>query len=181
VEDYQMKRTIVTYKKCSACGKTICKRKAEINRQIRNGKTKFYCNNRCAGKHNCKHLKKYHGKFNDNLRKGSEKDTYTNFRWYIKRAKYRKNKEYDIDCQYLKQLWEQQGGICPITKKKLELRTHSYENKSQPYSASLDRIDNSKGYIKGNVRFVALIFNYARNSFSDNEVLDFCKAVTEHN
>jgi hypothetical protein len=175
-----MKRTIVTYKKCSACGKTICKRKAEINRQIRNGKTKFYCNNRCAGKINCQHLQKYQ----DNFKKTKyirQPDKYSNFRWYIKSVKARKNKEYNIDCEYLKELWEKQGGICPITKKKLELRTHSYENKSQPYSASLDRIDNSKGYIKGNVRFVALIFNYARNKFEDDQVLEFCKAVASEN
>lgn len=179
-----MKRTIVTYKKCFACGKTICKRKAEINRQIRNGKTKFYCNNRCAGKINCQHLKKYHGKYNNNLITGSQKDEYSDFKWYmkvVKKSSKERNHEYNIDCEYLKELWEKQRGICPITKKKLELRTHSYENKSQPYSASLDRIDSSKGYTKGNVRFVALIFNYARNTFSDNEVLDFCKVVTEHN
>ena len=46
-----------------------------------------------------------------------------------------------------------------------------------PDQASLDRIDNSKGYVKGNVRFVALIYNYARNGFDDEAVLAFCNAV----
>ncbi len=70
-------------------------------------------------------------------------------------------------------------GVCPFTKQKLELKTHNYKTHRNPYQASLDRIDNSKGYIKGNVRFVALIFNYARNDFSDEQVLDFCQKVTE--
>lgn len=175
-----MKRTIVAYKKCSACGKTICKRKAEINRQIRNGRTKFYCNISCAGKDSCKHLKQYHGKFNHNLVADNALDEYSDFRWYIKRAKQRTKKANNLTCEYLKHLWEKQKGICPITGKHLRLRTHS--NKADgPYDASLDRIDNTKGYVRGNVRFVALIFNYARNTFSDNEVIDFCKAVIEHN
>ncbi|NDB59958.1 hypothetical protein EB001_16140, partial [bacterium] len=80
--------------------------------------------------------------------------------------------------EYLFQLWETQNGICPFTKQKLELRTHNYTHiENRPYQASLDRIDNNKGYVKGNVRFVALIFNYARNNFSDEQVLEFCKQV----
>jgi len=99
----------------------------------------------------------------------------------VKKSSKERNHEYNIDCKYLKELWEQQNGICPITKKRLELKDHNYSNKTQPYSASLDRIDNSKGYIKGNLRFVALIFNYARNVFSDNDVIEFCKIVSNEN
>jgi hypothetical protein len=41
----------------------------------------------------------------------------------------------------------------------------------------LDRIDHSKGYIEGNVRFVACIANYARNAFTDEDLQEFCEAV----
>lgn len=44
-------------------------------------------------------------------------------------------------------------------------------------NASLDRIDNSKGYLKGNVRFVSMMANLARSTFSDNELIRFCKSV----
>ncbi len=47
-------------------------------------------------------------------------------------------------------------------------------------NASLDRIDNNLGYIKGNVRYVALIVNYARNSWGDNAVRGFARAVVEN-
>ena len=122
-------------------------------------------------------------KFHDNFAKVKytrQSDSLSNFRWYmkniIKNSKDR-NKEYDVDLEYLKDLWESQNGVCPFTNKKLLIRTHANKDKKNPYQASIDRIDNTKGYIKGNIRFVSLMFNYARNNFSDNEVLEFCKNV----
>jgi len=166
---------------CYACGKQSNKKLAEIKRQQKRGKTKFYCNRSCASKNSVDHLKKYAGKFNHNLVSSNRHDRYTNFRWYIKniiKNSKKRKQEYDIDLEYLFQLWETQNGICPFTKQKLELRTHNYTHiENRPYQASLDRIDNNKGYVKGNVRFVALIFNYARNNFSDEQVLEFCKQV----
>ena len=44
-----------------------------------------------------------------------------------------------------------------------------------PNTASLDRIDNSKGYIKGNIRWVSRSINYMKNDMSDdmvNELID---------
>lgn len=49
------------------------------------------------------------------------------------------------------------------------------------YSASLDRIDNSISYMKGNVRFISVMANYARNTFDDEEVVKFAEAVVEYN
>lgn len=170
---------------CKYCNKKAEKNKAEIKRQLKKGRTNFYCSIKCSSKHSkTDHLKKWCGKYNHNLKYGSNLDKYSDFKWYIKTIKLhskKRNHIFDVDVEYLKELWEKQNGICPITYKKLELRNHRYNNKSQPYSASLDRIDNSKGYIKGNIRFVALIYNYARNTFSDQDVIDFCKIVAKNN
>ena len=169
---------------CKTCGKTTLKPKNEVNRQTKNGRTEFYCNLKCAGKNskNIKHLTKFHDNFTK-VKYTRQSDSLSNFRSYmkniIKNSKYR-NKEYDVDLKYLKDLWESQNGICPFTNKKLLIRTHSNKDKKNPYQASIDRIDNTKGYIKGNIRFVSLMFNYARNNFSDNEVLEFCKNVADN-
>jgi hypothetical protein len=167
---------------CDYCSKESKKRKAEINRRKKQGKDKFYCSLSCASKVKCGHLIKYQ----DNFLKTKytrKPDKFSNFRWYMKviRKNNKENSiEYNVDLQYLQKLWESQKGICPFTKQQLELKTHSKNQNivSRPYQASIDRIDNSKGYVKGNIRFVALIFNYARNVFSDEEVLDFCYKVT---
>lgn len=164
---------------CAYCGKKVVKLASEVKRRRKVGKDKFYCNNNCAGKHKAVYVLPY----KDNFKKQKytrQPDKFANFRWYIKNViknSKKRNQDYDIDLEYLKQLWEGQCGICPFTQQKLELRTHSYKNKKHPYSASLDRIDNTKGYIKGNVRFVSLIFNYAKNTFEDQQVLDFCKKI----
>jgi hypothetical protein len=176
-----MKTTEIT---CAECGIKSSKKKAEIDRQIKKGKTVFYCGISCASKNSCSHLAKYHGLYNQNLVSNNRLDEFTSFKWYIKvvrkNSKSRKH-EYNIDCKYLKKLWEEQNGTCPFTNKKLTLRTHSNNDiKKYPYQASLDRIDSSIGYIEGNVRFVALIYNYAKNTFSDQEVIDFCKTVAKN-
>ena len=169
---------------CAVCGKHCTKKLAEINRQKKKGRIKFYCGRNCAGKDGVGHLKKYAGKFNHNLIPSNRYDKNTKFRWYIKniiKNSKKRNQSYDVDLSYLNELWQQQKGICPFTKQKLELRTHNYTLiENRPYQASLDRIDNTKGYIKGNVRFVALVFNYARNSFSDDQVIEFCKQVASN-
>lgn len=48
-------------------------------------------------------------------------------------------------------------------------------NGKSPFQPSLDRIDTNKGYEMGNIRVVWLVENYARNSFSDEQVIEFCK------
>lgn len=168
---------------CNYCGKKSAKKLAEINRQKKKGREAFYCNLTCAGKDNVDHLHKYAGKFNANLVSNNRLDKYTEFRWYIKNViknSKKRNQKYDVDLEYLSVVWKSQNGICPFTKQKLELRTHSNKEKASPYSASLDRIDNTKGYIRDNIRFVALIFNYARNTFSDEQVLQFCRQVASN-
>lgn len=169
---------------CNSCGKDVPKPIAEITRQKKKGRDKFYCNLKCAGKNkkNIEHLKKFQNNFIDN-RYTRQQDDDSNFKWYMKNViKNSKQKKYnyDIDIEYLKTLWESQNGICPFTKQKLILRTHGYSFTKNPNQASLDRIDNSKGYIKGNIRFVSLIFNYAKNTFSDEDVLAFCMQVSKN-
>ncbi len=63
-------------------------------------------------------------------------------------------------------VFEEQNGKCPMTGVAMKLRTQKREELSSPESASLDRIDNNKGYVKGNVRFVTYMYNMARNKFS---------------
>ena len=175
-----MKKT--TIEKCASCGKEIVKLTTEINRQKKKGRTLFYCNLKCAGKNkkNIKHISQFHDNFKL-TRYIRQPDDYTKFRWYIKsiiKNSKKRSHTYDVDIEYLKELWESQNGICPFTGIKLILRTHNYKQERSPYQASLDRIDNSKGYIKGNIRFVSLMFNYAKNDFTDEQVIEFCNLVT---
>lgn len=44
-----------------------------------------------------------------------------------------------------------------------------------PFQPSIDKLDPSKPYTTENCRIVWLIENYCRNTFTDEEVIEFCK------
>lgn len=167
---------------CANCNKNFDKLINEYNRQIKKGATRFFCGLSCnAIKRNEEHPSPGNVHL---LRADNRKDEYTPFRWFIRRAEYRhKKKGYgcDLTLEYLKKLWEKQNGICPFTGWKLILPKNSeeFENKNIA-NASIDRIDNYIGYMQGNVRFVSIMANLARQSFADQQVINFCKAVTDY-
>jgi len=116
-----------------------------------------------------------------------KKDSLTPFRWFVLRAKFRskqcKRKNCGVTPEFLKQLFDSQNGICPITGWNLVLpdsTSKGWSNGPSPQNASLDRIDPSMGYIETNVRFVSLMANHARNSFDDNTLIDFCESVVKN-
>lgn len=166
---------------CSRCKTTFSKRKAEHTRRVKAGATKFYCSRRCNTIVN----NKKPGRHRDTTKLVSDnrRDEFTPFRYYLARirARSRLKGESDIDAEYLKGLWQAQTGLCPLTKWALKL-PHSTAGfiEHDPRNASLDRIDNKKGYVRGNVRFIAYIANIARADFNDEVLRDFCFAVS-HN
>ena len=169
---------------CDTCNKEFEKEKKEYNRKIRLGKNKFYCGLSCAGKdpNNVKHIVANRSGYPvwEHAPKKTH-DEYSKFRPILKLCRQR-NRDFDLTLEYLKELWESQNGICPFTGFELEARTYD-EKSDNPLSiksASLDRIDNSQGYVKGNVRFVSVMFNFARNKFSDEDVVEFAQAVVKN-
>ena len=176
-----MRKTITL--NCAECRKEVVKELREYKRRIKAGKTDFFCDLSCA--------RKKDNRMNPrpgnpaNLQANNRKDEYTPFRWYVLRGEYRdRNKGYgcDLNVIYLKKLWEEQNGICPITGWNLILPKDTAKawDINNPSNASLDRIDNSKGYMQGNVRYIAFMANIARSSFTDEQLIEFCKAVAEN-
>jgi len=166
---------------CANCGKKTQKRKAEIDRRKREGRTKFYCGLSCVGKTYNNHLKSYKYLNKD----GRGRDELSDFRPYANHLKNtiakrkKKRKHVDITVEELKEVWDNQNGICPLTGWELIPRRDG--RTKSPRNASIDRIDNDKGYVKDNIRFVSVMANYARNTFADEDVIEFGKAVAEHN
>jgi hypothetical protein len=64
---------------------------------------------------------------------------------------------------------------CPYLGYKLELGYGSDTKKSP----SLDRIDPTKGYIKGNIQVVCRLFNSMKWDSNQEELIHFCKSVLE--
>lgn len=170
---------------CGNCNITFDKDLREYRRQIKRGRKEFFCNHSCAATKSNKN-KPRNGNIN-NLRANNRADEYTQFRWFVLRAEYRGRENSRYNCnltvEYLKQLWEEQNGICIFTGWNLILPKNTKRAwvEHRPENASLDRIDNTKGYIQGNVRFIAYIANLARSTFSDEQLIKFCKSVAFQN
>lgn len=88
-------------------------------------------------------------------------------------ARTRANKkgiEFSITRGFIEQLFRSNGGRCSLTGIEFDFNPPS-GTRYNPYSPSLDRIDNSKGYTPDNVRLVLTCVNIAFNQFG-KEVFD---------
>lgn len=170
--------------KCAHCGNEIEKIKAEYERRIKKKAVGFFCNLKCSGLFfNAKHLEKYKGDHSYLIGyQNNRLDQYSPFRYHVNKARIRSKKRKettDITPEYLKQIWDNQNGICPYTGIKMELSrtTKDKDIKKTPIKASLDRIDPDKGYIQGNVEFVCYCINVAKNDFSKEQMLNFISKI----
>lgn len=166
---------------CGTCDKIFQMLTKEHKRHLKNGRGRFFCSMSCAAiKNNEEHPRKGNAEF---LIANNRKDEFTPFKYFVNHAKSRNNersnkRDFNLTIDFVKQLWENQSGICPFTGWELILPPNSNGHISpDPANASLDRIDNAKGYIQGNVRFVSVMANFARNKFADEQLINFCKAV----
>jgi len=176
--------------KCAHSGEFFWKDKSEYTRRIKaNPNHKFYKSVKDAalgaGEKHYSHLKFYMGVVNDHFKnaRDNRKDEFSPFRYFIRQAKYKsetkktKFQSFNITLEYLKDLWESQGGKCAISGVEMELPATLAENRDSPFCASLDRINSEVGYIQGNVQFVTQFCNLGKRDFKTEKVLKFIQAV----
>ena len=113
-----------------------------------------------------------------NRKKRMNEDINYLFRLAISASKNRAKtagKEHNIDIAYLNHVWEEQQGLCNLTKIKMAQEVNS------PNKVSIDRIDSNLGYIKGNIQLVTGFVNKAKLDMTQAEFISMCKAVAENN
>ena len=170
---------------CATCFKAFEKEKREHTRQLKKGRDRFFCSRTCAAVKNNEENPREGNVAN--LVANNRKDEFTPFKCYVNRGNYRgaRGKKYgcNLTVEFLKDLWDKQEGICPLTGWQLILANNTAKafEDANPRNASLDRIDNSIGYMQGNVRFISVMANYARQTYTDDQVIEFCKAVAKNN
>ena len=57
----------------------------------------------------------------------------------------------------------------------------SSDSLKQPNLASIDRINCTLGYTRGNIQLVTAIANYCKHVWTNDDVLDFAKSVYKYN
>lgn len=93
----------------------------------------------------------------------------------------KRNLEFTVTVEYLWELFVKQGGKCALTGLDivLDARLGSLNKTGfQKSDASLDRIDNTKGYIEGNLQWVHKDINRMKSDFTLKTFLEYCLLVT---
>ena len=91
-----------------------------------------------------------------------------------------RNIDFKVSPKYLMEVWMRQDRKCALSGEPLEMRAKCFKGeKAWSNSASLDRIDSTLGYVKGNVQWVHPIVNLMKNHFSEDIFIDFCKKISE--
>ena len=90
--------------------------------------------------------------------------------------------DFTIDIEYIMDLLVYQHGKCALTGWDLEFtRGGSYGYGTNPMGCTMDRKNNSEGYVKGNVQWVHVDINYAKLTLSNKDFIDMCRRVVEYN
>ena len=73
-----------------------------------------------------------------------------------------------------------QEGKCVYTHIPLTLHKHGLNLPDIRYSASLDRIDSTKGYIKDNVQFISTAINLMKNTLTTEQTKEFLQIIIQN-
>ena len=83
--------------------------------------------------------------------------------------------KFDVTIEYLWELFQKQNGKCALTGIDLDMNSPH-----DPHTASLDRIDGTKGYTEDNVQWVHKHINRMKSIFDEQYYIEMCRKVTEH-
>jgi len=93
---------------------------------------------------------------------------------HIKQSAKGRDIDFDIDIKYLNDLWIKSKNKCALSGLDIVI-----EN-SLSGTASLDRIDSSKGYIRGNVQWVHKNVNIMKRAIDQEEFIKICRSIADN-
>ncbi len=88
--------------------------------------------------------------------------------------------EIDIDIEYIWDLFIKQERKCALTGIELIFSTSEKVRRLKETTASLDRIDSSKGYIKGNLQWIFKDLQNVKRNLDEDYFKLLCHLVVEH-
>ena len=100
----------------------------------------------------------------------------------IKNGAKRRNIDFNVSIEYLWELFVAQQEKCALTGQEIILST-SIKNTNPNWdviTASVDRIDSTKGYEAGNIQWVHKEVNRLKNNYSMADFIKMCKLVAAH-
>lgn len=86
----------------------------------------------------------------------------------------------EVDLDYVYSIGSSQNFQCALTGADLEFTRGGQKwlgKWCNPYSCTIDRIDSTKGYVKGNIQLITWKANCLKQHLPDDEFIEFCKEV----
>mgnify|MGYP000476351523 CR=1 FL=1 len=83
------------------------------------------------------------------------------------------NMEFDIDLDFLCNLYKKQQGLCFYSKRKMLLEIGKW-------AISIDRRDSNKGYNKDNIVLVCWFVNNMKNNIQEIEFINICTEIVNN-
>ena len=80
-------------------------------------------------------------------------------------------REFNIDADYMYEVWKKQEGMCALTGCKLLIK------KGSQLALSMDKIIPKLGYVRGNMQWTCWAANRAKGDMSMNDFVGMCKSV----
>lgn len=99
----------------------------------------------------------------------------------VQHAKNRKKSKeygYDLDFNYIMDMYNNQDGLCAISNVRMTTISGSGIINT---NLSIDRIDSSIGYLKGNIQLVCRIVNLMKSDMSSKEFYLWCNMISKNN
>ena len=90
----------------------------------------------------------------------------------------RRNLAFEIDIQYAWDIYIQQNRKCAISGTPISFKCEGAKKLKR--TASIDRIDSSKGYVFGNIQWLLQDVNYMKRKLKDSDFIQLCKLVANH-
>lgn len=85
--------------------------------------------------------------------------------------------DFSITKEYIWNLFLSQSKRCALTGEELRLMKGYRRKQRLVQTASLDRIDSSKGYVEGNVQWIHKTLQFMKSDLLDREFIDMCRKV----
>lgn len=90
------------------------------------------------------------------------------------------NIEFSASAEYIWSLFVKQNRKCAYSGRDIKFAKSIKEYTSGENTASLDRIDSSKGYIEGNLQWLHKNVNKIKWDLSEEEFLSLCKDISNY-
>lgn len=95
---------------------------------------------------------------------------------HIKYGAISRGLEFNITIEFAWELYQKQNGKCFYTGLDIELKPRNNGH----MTASMDRIDSTKGYLENNVVWIHKDVNLMKNTFTKEYFLSLCQLISEN-